>query len=254
MAVKGQSIPHNQELTTTNQQFEGIKKAKSQFMGQLVHNLKNPIGSALSFSDMMIEDIDSYTPEKLKRYLNIVKASCEAALNQLDIVLIESKIEINELDLYLQQSKLSDIINDCIKANENSFKKNNFTIESSFLKDEKKINLDRKLIKYTIDSLFQFLLYHSGKSTHLKINLSEECEMFQLNIISNQCDQCEEKINEFIQDQARNNIPIFYLKPQKFFNFQAISYIAKKHKGDFLITKSESKCMQLTFTIHTELI
>ena len=242
-------IPHQEISQQILETLDSIKKDKSLFMGQLVHNLKNPIGSALSFSDMILEDIESYSPEKLKRHINIIKSSCEAALNQLDILLIESRIEIKELDLNLQETLFSDLIKNCLIDNEKYFQKNNFTIDTSFLDDEMKINLDRNFIKHTLRGLFQFLLLHSGSNTHLKIDLKSENNQLLLSIESNKCLKCDEKINDFNVESLAENNRIFNLKQDKYLNFNAISYIAQKHGGFFTLTKNGVESLVLTFAI-----
>lgn len=255
MEAKNQTITDHQAMSEISKEtIESIKKDKSQFMGHLVHNLKNPIGSALSFSDMIIEDLESYSPEKLKRHLKIIKASCEAALHQLDILLIESIIETKELDLYLQETLFSDLIKNCLLENENNFKKNNFELEISFLDNEIKINLDRKFIKYALNSLFQFIILHSENKTHLKLDLSIENNFIIFSIENNQCAKCDENIEDFTTENLNKEKPIFNLKQQKFLNFQDISFIAKKHQGYFSLAKKDSNLLVLTLAISTKLI
>ncbi|HEX5743130.1 MAG TPA: hypothetical protein VFY09_04445 [Flavobacteriaceae bacterium] len=230
-----------------------LKKAKSQYIGQLVHNLKNPVGSALSFSDMILEDLESYSPDKLKRHLNIIKSSCEAALHQLDILLIESRIEIKTLDLNLQETLFSDLIKTCLETNEKHFFKNNFTIEQNFSEDEFKIKLDRSVIKHTLHGLIQFLLLHSGNNSTLKIDLNLADNLLLLSFESNQCNNCDEKIECFKLEDSEENNEIFNLHQEKYLNFKAISFIAQKHKGYFTLTKNKSHSLVLTFAIATNL-
>jgi K+-sensing histidine kinase KdpD len=237
----------------TNESLDSIKKNKSQFIGQLVHNLKNPVGSALSFSDMIIEDLESYSPDKLKRHLNIIKSSCEAALNQLDILLIESRLEVNDLDLNLQETLFSDLVKMCLIDNEKNLVKNNFTIQKHFLEDEFKIKLDRSIIKHTLHGLIQFLLLHSGNNATLNVDLKSIDDLFLLSLESNQCTNCDEKIKEFNFENSDKNNNIFNLNQEKFLNFKDISFIAQKHNGFLTLTKNQSNSLILTFAISTKL-
>ncbi|MDP3353320.1 MAG: hypothetical protein Q8S44_06245 [Flavobacteriaceae bacterium] len=248
-----QMLPHQETSHLSIEAIDSIKKDKSLFIGQLVHNLKNPVGSALSFSDMILEDLESYSPDKLKRHLKIIKGSCEAALNQLDIILLESRIAIKELDLNLQETLFSDLIKNCLAENEKNFQKNNFTIHTSFYGEEYKINLDRSFIKHTLHGLFQFLLLHSGNNTHLKIDLKSKNNHLLLSIESNQCAKCDEKIKEFNFKNSEKNNSIFNLNQGKFLNFKDISFIAQKHNGFLTLTKNVPNSLILTFAISTKL-
>ena len=236
-----------------NKSVDSLKKDKTHFVGQLVHNLKNPIGSALSFSDMILEDLESYSPDKLKRHINIIKSSCEAALNQLDILLIESKIDIKELDLNLQETLFSELIIKCVADNDKNLVKNNFTVEKHFFDNDVKIKLDRSLIKHTLHGLIQFLLLHSGNNTTLKITLKRENNLLLLSLESNKCSNCDEKIEDFNFEKSDKNNIIFNVNQEKFLNFKTISFIAQKHKGFLTLTKNESNFLVITFAISTNL-
>lgn len=253
MNFENQKIKNQQEYLLPKESVEALKKDKSQFIGQLVHNLKNPVGSALSFSDMILEDLESYSPDKLKRHLNIIKSSCEAALNQLDILLIESRIEIKNLDLNLQETLFSDFIKICLNENEKNLVKNNFTIQNQFFEEEFKIKFDRVIIKHTLHGLIQFLLIHSGNNATLKVDLKQVDDLLILTLESNQCANCDEKIEVFNFEKSDKNNNIFNLNQGKTLNLKNISFIAQKHDGFFTLTKNESNSLILTFAISTKL-
>lgn len=248
-----QTITQQDNSELSKETIDSIKKEKSQFIGHLVHNLKNPIGSALSFSDMIMEDIDSYSPEKLKRHLNIIKSSCEAALNQLDLILLETRIEINNIDLNLQKTVFLDLIKNCLAENEKNFQKNNFNIQTSFYDEEYKINLDRTLIKHSLHGLFQFLLLCSGNNANLKIELKPENDLMLLRIETNQSNECDEKIENFNFENSCKNNKIFNQNQGKFLKLKDIFFIAQKHNGFFTLTKNELNSLVLTFALSAEL-
>ncbi len=61
--------------------FNQYKKENKLLLVKLTHNLKNPIGVIYSFSEMMLENIENYNPEKLIKYSNVITI-------QLNIVLM----------------------------------------------------------------------------------------------------------------------------------------------------------------------
>lgn len=254
MNSEDQPTKNQQENTLlSNETIDSIRENKNQFMSLLVHNLKNPVGSALSFSDMILEDIDSYSPEKLKKHLNIIKSSCEAALNQLDILLIETRIEIKNLDLHLQKTLFSDLIKNGLSENEKNFQKNNLTILVTFFDNESKINLDRSFIKHTLSGLFQFLLLHSRNDTIINIDLKPDNNLLLMRIEGSQCAKCDEKIKDFNFENSIENNTVFNLKQEKHLSFKAISTIAQKHDGYFTLAKNKSNSLVLTLAISTKL-
>ena len=78
LKLKGKS---NQLKNIENENYERIRK--------LVHNLKNPIGIAYSFSEMIAESSEKISKEKLEKYTDIIQKSTAFSI---EISIIESSV------------------------------------------------------------------------------------------------------------------------------------------------------------------
>ncbi len=241
--------PNNQQLLDIPEDIlKELLISKSKFLGQLVHNLKNPIGSGLSFSEMMMEDIDSYTPEKLKRHLSIIKGSCEAALTQLEVLMIESKLETNTLDLFLQESLFSTLIKNCIEQNQKSIAKNNLQIQLHLLNDEPYINFDKKLVNLVLQSVFQFYIQNTSNA-NIHIRLTKQDGFLNFSILNDDCCKCQDKYEEMVVNSTIQNKQVFSSSVNKFLGIQSIIEIAKLHQGNLSYTLTEKDSIKFELNL-----
>lgn len=226
--------------------------SKSKFLGQLAHNLKNPIGSGLSFSEMVLEDYESYSPEKLKRHLSIIKGSCEAALEQLEVLLIESKIETNTLDLYLQETLFSKHITTIIEQNEKSFSKTNIKIDCFFLENEPKIKIDKALINHVLQSIFLFYIQNST-NTNLEIHLKRQSNYIEFTISNKNSCECTEKYNDLLQHTIQPTNSLFSSTINKHLSLKSSIEIAKLHQGELNFSISENDSIKFKLSLPVSL-
>jgi signal transduction histidine kinase len=80
-----------QKLVQSNTMLEELNKEKNIFIGIAAHDLKNPIGTIYSFSDLLISN---FTPDpETKEIVGYIKELSTNSLHILDNVLDVSKIE-----------------------------------------------------------------------------------------------------------------------------------------------------------------
>ena len=76
----------NQENTSHKKDLEELNRTKDRLFSIIGHDLKNPFNSILGFSDLLIENFDSYDKDKKLKFLKIIKDSSirtDALLNNL---------------------------------------------------------------------------------------------------------------------------------------------------------------------------
>lgn len=222
--------------------------SKSKFIGKLVHNLKNPVGSGLSFSEMILDDLDQYSPEKLKRHLSIIKGSCEAALTQLEVLVIESKLETKTLDLYLQEALFSELIKKGIEQNNRSIEKNNIAIHYSLLDYEPTVNIDKNLINHLLQSIFQFYFQNASSNTILQINLNRASNDLILTLTSKNCEMCLVKFDE-LKSTINNHEKKVFSSVNKNLSLSSMVEIAKLHQGAFKISAVENNAIEFKLSL-----
>ncbi|MDO9137104.1 MAG: hypothetical protein Q7U21_04730 [Lutibacter sp.] len=61
------------KLKSKSNELNAVLETNSKILGKLTHNLKNPVGVIFSFSEMMLEDLEDYSTEKLENTYKLLK-------------------------------------------------------------------------------------------------------------------------------------------------------------------------------------
>ena len=72
------------KLKNKSAELEKQAELNSLVFKKLVHNLKNPVGVAFSFSEMMLHDFRNYNEEKLEKHLSIIYNSSQFSIDLLN--------------------------------------------------------------------------------------------------------------------------------------------------------------------------
>lgn len=169
MKVKERTL----ELEEANQKLSELNMEKNRYIGMVSHDLRNPIGIAESFSNLLIDDIDSISKEKHVEYLGIINNRCNYSLDLIHNFLDVSKIESGVFDLDITEQEYiafvkEGIVQDEILANNKSQK-----IEIKTNVDEITIRFDKNKIRQVISNLINNAVKFSQPKTTIVIDISK---------------------------------------------------------------------------------
>lgn len=87
---------------------------KDQFMSILAHDLKNPFNSLLGFSSLLLQNVRTYSMQRIEDQLRYIHQTAYKTYDLLEDLLIWIKNQSGELSMEPQQIILSDICNELI--------------------------------------------------------------------------------------------------------------------------------------------
>jgi len=108
------------ELEKANASLSALNLEKNKYIGMVAHDLRNPIGVAASFSDILIQDYGEISKPKKLEYLGYIRKYCHYSLNLMNEFLDVSKIEAGIFDLNLTQQDYIQLVKESIQ--QQSFK------------------------------------------------------------------------------------------------------------------------------------
>lgn len=161
------------ELEKANEKLSELNIEKNRYIGMVTHDLRNPIGTAQSFSNLLIDDIDLIPREKQIEYLRIINNRCNFSLDLIHDFLDVSKIEagIFVLDFtnqeYIAFVKES-IVQDEILANNKSQK---IVIKTDI--DNIEIRFDKNKIQQVISNLISNAIKYAKHNTTIIVDISK---------------------------------------------------------------------------------
>lgn len=161
------------ELEKVNARLSELNLEKNKYIGMVAHDLRNPIGVAGSFSEILIDDLDTIPKETQLEYLRHISDSCEFSLNLIHDFLDVSKIESGVFDLNLSELEYLSFIKKSI-VHEEILAKNKsqeiiITTDLSFIT----ATLDINKIQQVLNNLLSNAIKYSFPDTKIVIDISE---------------------------------------------------------------------------------
>ncbi|MGA2192140.1 MAG: sensor histidine kinase [Nitrospirota bacterium] len=98
-------------LETREQELVRLEKEKADFTAMITHDIKSPLSTVLTYTDMILDGTIS-GGEELKTAITSVQASGEKILSLVDNYLVSSAIEAGKLHLNLQPLDVNAVIQD----------------------------------------------------------------------------------------------------------------------------------------------
>jgi len=202
------------QLRCEKKELNTIQVENHEQINKIVHNLKNPIGVAYSFSEMVAEEGTNLPSEKLEKYINVIKNSAQFSIDNLNALASLNRLKSPNFSLNFTKTNYIDVLNSILETFKIEALERNILIEKDFPNEAIYLNLDtfeiKKAIQYIVHNAFRYSLNNSTIHISVKkiegtvvtlisdegIGISEENspsifdEFFIVNTYSNNSEKC----------------------------------------------------------------
>jgi len=167
-------LERTQQLENANKNLTKLNIEKNKYIGIVAHDLRNPIGNAMSFSDILISDYDEFSKADQIKYLQIINSRCSFALNMIENFLDTSKIESGILDLNFQEHDYCQFIESCFSQNILFAKMKAQEISFECDLQQKKLSFDKDKMEQVVSNLLSNAIKYSEPNKKIWVNVSQK--------------------------------------------------------------------------------
>lgn len=162
------------DLELANDRLKQLNIEKNKYVGIVAHDLRNPIGNAYSFSDLLLTDLHAFSDKDQMKYLKIINERCAYSLKLIEEFLDTSKIESGILDLDFKEWDYNEVITGCIAQNKMFADKKGQDIVFTANESIPYILCDKDKIEQVINNLLSNAIKYSAKETRIWISIAME--------------------------------------------------------------------------------
>lgn len=171
-----------QELSAANDDLTKLNIEKNKYIGIVAHDLRNPIGTAQQYSQLLISRLSKYPEEKQLNFLRIIDDRCSFSLNMIENFLDTSKIESGILDLKLSDIDYCEFVQKNIDQNALFAQEKSQEILFSCGCPHTLLNIDKEKIEQVLNNLISNAIKYSHKNKKIWVNIKFKDDMIHTQV------------------------------------------------------------------------
>lgn len=237
------------ELEKLNDRLSELNIEKNKYIGMVAHDLRNPIGVAASFSDILIEDYDGLDKENQLEYLEQINKNCNFSLNLIHDFLDTSKIEAGIFDLNLTFQEYVSFVKRNIVQNEILAK--NKSQEIIITTDHSNIAacFDENKIQQVLNNLLSNAIKYSFPNTKIEIDISATTDEITTKIIDQGQGIPEEELMKLFNPFQTTSVKSTANEKSTGLGLAIVKKIIEAHRGKLKVESEVGKGSNFMFTI-----
>ena len=161
------------KLKSKANEIKTVEETTTKIRGKLIHNLRNPVGVIFSFSEMMLEDLEDYSTEKLEKHLQIIKSSATFSLSLLETISKYARMQASDFVLKSQRLNYIKLLSNILNEFKTQLSEKNIVLAVKFPTDELFLSLDEVVITEAIKNVLNNALRYSNENTTITVTVSE---------------------------------------------------------------------------------
>ncbi|MGE0079322.1 MAG: ATP-binding protein [Bacteroidales bacterium] len=237
-----------QELEEQNKQLKQLIEQKNQFLGMVVHDLRNPIGIIQGFSELLENKVDNEN----KEYTQIISHVTADMLSMINDFLDISKIEAGKLELHKTEIDYIQFINDNIVMNRMLANNKEIAIATDIQIEKQTITLDDKTITQVLNNLIGNAVKYSNRNSTITIKVFKDANHIVTQIIDQGVGIPNNEIKHIFKPFSRTSISPTEGESSHGLGLTIVKKIIEQHSGTIHVSSTLGKGSVFTFSLPIE--
>lgn len=161
-------------LSETNEKLLDLNNQRNQLLGTAAHDLRNPLSVINSYTEILLEAVDTLKPDNLKEILRIINNSSHFTLQLLNDLLDYSKIESGTVQLKKVRINYIRFVRDIVNQNEFLSLQKNIAINLVAEVPEIIFMFDFRRLEQVLNNLIGNAIKYSFPGKDVKIFISRK--------------------------------------------------------------------------------
>ncbi len=169
-------------LTKKNIELKRIDEQKNEYLGMAVHDLRNPIGTIMGYSEILKEEIEKNLNDEQKEMLDLIYSSSEYMLKIIDDFLDVSKIQLGNLKLDKSLVNLEELVKQNISINLIVAQQKDINLEYILIGEAPVVMVDPGKMNQVLNNLIGNSVKFSPSQSSITVTLSSDYEKVMMEV------------------------------------------------------------------------
>ena len=162
----------HRELAKKNVELARLNEEKNRFLGIVAHDLRNPLGVILLYSQLLIEELAPVLTDEQQEILSTINSSVEFMQHLIDDLLDIAKIESGKLELHRQPTDLVAFVQHNLVLNRVFASRKHIDLTFASDDDVPLLLLDRAKIDQVLNNLLSNAMKFSHPYTTVEVRVA----------------------------------------------------------------------------------
>ena len=163
-----------QQLLDRNTELESLNEQKNRLLGMAAHDLRNPLGVILAYSEFLEMDASPVLDESQREFVSSIRSTSQFMLKLINELLEVSTIESGRLELDVAPANIGDIVRHNVSLNRVLAQQKRIGLDFELSEEIPPISLDRGKIEQVLNNLIGNAVKYSHPDTRVGIRVSND--------------------------------------------------------------------------------
>ncbi|MFC2086188.1 PAS domain S-box protein [Bacteroidota bacterium] len=171
----------NEELLKREKELKDLVATKDKFFSIVAHDLRNPFHSLIGFTDLILNNPEKISPEKILDYIEIISKTAKSGYNLLENLLHWAQSQSGKLQYSPEKINIKEITNEVIELSNTSLKNKDLKAIVE-INDNILAFADKNTITTVIRNLISNAIKYSRNKGKIEISASTQNKNVQVSI------------------------------------------------------------------------
>ncbi len=175
-ALNNEMVNLQREMAKKNVELERLNEQKNRLLGIAAHDLRNPLGVILTYSEFLDSEAASVLNEEQREFITTIKDTSQFMLRMVTDILDVTAIEAGQLKLDRQLTDVAQLIRRNVTLNGVLAAKKDITVEFDPPPPCPKVPVDAGKIEQVLNNLIGNAVKFSHRGTRVRVRMTPSGE------------------------------------------------------------------------------
>mgnify|MGYP006284485125 CR=1 FL=1 len=178
------------------ERIQELLKQKDDFINQMGHDLKNPLGPFIQLLPILRNHVSS---DRHKEMIDVLNRNAWYMKNLVNKTIELAKLNSSKIEFNFEQVNLSELVVDVVNVNVTMFDERNITVEN-LVPSDLSVNIDKLRIEEVFSNLFNNAVKYTKRSGKIIVDAKQQDNEIVVSIKDNGIGISEDQLNQLFNE------------------------------------------------------